>query len=103
MKQVQKRIKEFCEINRLSNDPQVRMLDIVSEVGEVSKEILKMSDYGAKKPEFREEIRGELGDLLFSLMTLANSLDIDLEEALEIVLKKYEKRLAKGSAGSEND
>lgn len=103
MKQTQQRIKEFCEKNNLSNDPQVRMLDIVSEVGEVSKEVLKMSDYGAKKPEFREELRGELGDLLFSLATLANALDIDLEEALEMVLQKYEKRLVKGSAGSESE
>ena len=29
--------------------------------------------------------------------------DIDLEEALKQVLEKYEKRLKKGTAGSEND
>ena len=62
-----------------------------------------MTDYGRKPFAYREEIKSEIGDLLFSLIALANSLDVDLEDALEIVLEKYEKRLKKGSAGSEND
>ena len=37
-----------------------------------------------------------MGDVLFSLITLANSLDVNLEVALETVLKKYEKRIEKG-------
>jgi NTP pyrophosphatase (non-canonical NTP hydrolase) len=45
-----------------------RMLDVVSEIGEV-----------------------------------ANALEVDLEKELETVLKKYERRLQKGSAGSENE
>ena len=54
-----------------------------------------MSDYGRKKPEFREEIKSELGDALYSLITVANSFDVDLEEAANIVLEKYKKRLKK--------
>ena len=70
-----------------------------------------MSDYG-KKPlkskcqvflTYKEELKSELGDLFFSVITIANSFDVDLEEALNMVLKKYERRLKKGSAGSEND
>ncbi|MBU2036319.1 hypothetical protein KKC36_02635, partial [Patescibacteria group bacterium] len=49
----------------------------------------------------RQEVKSELGDVLYSLITVANSLDIDLEEALDLVLEKYQKRLEKGSAGSE--
>lgn len=75
----------------------------MSELGEVAKEILKMSDYGKRPIKYREELRSELGDLFYSLITIANSFDIDLEKALEIVLAKYEKRLKKGSAGSEKD
>jgi len=41
--------------------------------------------------------------LLFSLITIANTFDIDLEDALGQVLEKYEKRLKKGSAGSETE
>lgn len=75
----------------------------MSELGEVAKEILKMSDYGRKPLAYREELQLELGDLLYSVITIANSFDVDLEEALGMVLKKYETRLKKGSAGSEND
>ncbi len=78
-------------------------LDIQSELGEVAKEILKMTDYGRKPFIYREEVKPEIGGLLFSLIALANSLDVDLEEALEIVLEKYEKGLNNGSAGSENN
>ncbi|MCX6803832.1 MAG: hypothetical protein NTY48_04660 [Candidatus Diapherotrites archaeon] len=62
-----------------------------------------MSDYGRKPAKYREEIKSELGDVLYTLIALANTFDIDLEDALQQVLNKYEKRLKKGSAGSEND
>ncbi|MCX8147507.1 MAG: nucleotide pyrophosphohydrolase [Candidatus Woesearchaeota archaeon] len=107
MKELQKKIKKFCKENNLESPIEHRVLDTISELGEVAKEILKMSDYGRKpielKKESMEKLKPELGDLLFSVITLANSLNIDLEDALDIALKKYEKRLKKGSAGSEND
>ena len=53
--------------------------------------------------EYNQEFKSELGDVLFSLITVANTFDIDLEDALQEVLSKYEKRLKKGSAGSENE
>ena len=81
----------------------LRILDLVSEIGEVSKEVLKMTDYGQKPPEPRAETKSELGDVFFSLIVAANLLNIDLEEALEEVLKKYSQRLDKGdSPDSEN-
>ncbi len=88
---------------RFGIPPEHRVLDTLSELGEVAKEILKMSDYGRKPLEYREQLKTELGDLLYSLITIANSFGVDLEEALELVLKKYETRLKKGSAGSESD
>ncbi len=103
MKELQERINKFCKKNNLSSSPEHRLLDTISELGEVAKEILKASNYGTKEFEYRNEIKIEMGDLLFSLIVLANSLEIDLDEALGIVLKKYEKRLKKGSADSEND
>ena len=103
MKEIQQKIKEFCKKYDLESPPEHRVLDTMSELGEVAKEVLKMTDYGRKQPEYREEMKSELGDLLYSTITLANSFDIDLEEALNLALQKYEKRLSKGSAGSEND
>ena len=101
MKHLQKTVQDFTNTHNLNAPPEHRTLDLVSEVGEVAKEILKMTNYGTKEPEHREEIKGELGDLLFSLTALANQLDVDLEDALQLVLDKYDKRLQKGSAGSE--
>ncbi len=103
MKDIQEKIKKFCEKHNLESPPEYRVLDTMSELGEVAKEFLKMSDYGRKSIVYRDELKAELGDLLYSVITIANSFNIDLEEAVEMVLKKYEKRLKKGSAGSEND
>jgi len=103
MKEIQEKIKKFCKENDMESPAEHRVLDTMSELGEVAKEILKMSDYGRKPLEYREELKSELGDLLFSVITIANTFDIDLGEALNMVLKKYEQRLKKGSAGSEND
>ncbi|MBD3281378.1 nucleotide pyrophosphohydrolase [Candidatus Uhrbacteria bacterium] len=103
MKDLQKRVAQFVADNGMDTKPEFRALDLVSEVGEVAKEILKMTDYGRAAAKPREEIKSELGDVLFALTALADSLDVDLEEALEMVLGKYTKRLEKGSAGSESD
>ncbi len=103
IQELQKKIKEFCKVHNLESPPEYRILDIISELGEVSKEMLKMTDYGRKPAQFREEMKSELGDLLYSLVAIANSLNVDLDEAIKIVLAKYEKRLKKGGAGSEND
>ena len=62
-----------------------------------------MTDYGKKRAEFKDEMKSELGDLLYSVVTIANSLNVDLEEVIDKVLAKYEKRLEKGGAGSENE
>ncbi|MCF7795433.1 MazG-like family protein [Patescibacteria group bacterium] len=103
MKKLQEKIKDFCKENDMETSVEHRVLDTMSELGEVAKEVLKMSDYGKKKSEYRQELKAELGDVLFSLITIANTYDINLEDALSKVLDKYEKRLKKGSAGSEND
>ena len=103
MKELQEKIRKFCEENNLESPVEHRILDTMSELGEVAKEALKMSDYGRKPVKFREEMKLELGDLLYSVITIANSLNVDLDDALNLVLEKYKKRLNKGSAGSEND
>ena len=44
MKQLQNKIKKFCEDNNLKSPVEHNTLDLVSEMGEVSKEILKMKE-----------------------------------------------------------
>ncbi len=103
MKKLQNKVKAFCEENSMLLSPELRMLDLISELGEFSKEILKSNNYGKEEIKSNEDLELELGDTFFSLIATANSLDIDMKSALEKVLVKYEKRLEKGSAGSEND
>jgi NTP pyrophosphatase (non-canonical NTP hydrolase) len=48
-----------------------------------------------------ESWAGEMGDVLFALMCLANSTGVDLEAALDRALDKYRERMALGDdAGS---
>jgi len=103
MRRLQKEVSQFSQENNMLAPIEHRVLDAVSELGEVAKEILKMTDYGKKPLEYNSDIKGELGDVFYSLIGIANHFDIDLEEALNQALEKYKKRLKKGSAGSENE
>lgn len=95
MKKLQQKVKDFVKKYQLENKPEIDALDLASEVGEVAKEILEMSDYGRKKPKYRKELKDEIGDAFYSLIKLANHYEIDLEESLELALKKYKIRLRK--------
>lgn len=95
-------VARFVEAHQLEIAVSARVLDLVSEVGEIAKEILKSTRYGQKPFQPTEDWPSELGDVFFSLICIANSTGVNLENALEKVLQKYEQRLAhKGDAGSE--
>ncbi len=102
----QQKVKEFMNVHDLEKDFTVRhrVLDLVSEVGEIAKEILKADSYGRDKMELarvREDLELELGDTFFSLIALANDCKVDLLAALDKAMKKYEGRLKeKGSLDS---
>lgn len=96
-------VKDFCNEYKLNCSIEFRFLDLTSELGEVGKEILKNTDYGKKNFIKNENFELELGDLLFSLLALANTCDVDIFQALFKVLEKYKKRLKNGSVGSESD
>jgi NTP pyrophosphatase (non-canonical NTP hydrolase) len=85
----------------LSLDPASRALDLSSEVGELCKEILKSTHYGTQAFQASPNLEMELGDAYFSLLTLASSLNVDLELALEKALIKMRSRLeTTGQPGS---
>lgn len=44
----QEKVKKFMDENNMNNPVENRMLDLVDEIGEISKEINKMSEYGTK-------------------------------------------------------
>ena len=98
---MQETVKEFIRKYNLKTDIQSRYIDLISEVGELGKEILKGTKYGTSKISITDNLESELGDSLFCLITLANELNLDMETCLKNVLTKYEKRFnAKGNIGS---
>lgn len=97
----QDRVRDFIADHDLGGDASSWVHDLQSELGEVSKEILRASDYGSREPAFDGAIRDELGDIYFSLLGLAAALDIDLSAALDDALEKYAARMDEtGSPGS---
>lgn len=96
----QETVAAFVAEHDLAAPPAFRLLDLVSEVGEVAKDAVESADYGANPAEV-DVSSDEIGDALFSVLALAESLDVDAGEALEEALAKYEERLEEGgSAGS---
>lgn len=103
MKNWQHCATDFAQKHSLLRTPEIHALDLVSETGEVMKELLLASNYGQQQAEFTENLAFELGDVLYSLCVLASSTGIDLEAAFSKTIEKYEKRwLTKGHISSAN-
>lgn len=89
----QRRVGAFVEEHGLAGTPPHRALDLASEVGEIAKEVTQSADYGMD-PDAVEVAADEIGDALFSLLALAESLDIDAGMALDEAMGKYRGRFA---------
>ncbi len=101
MTDMQKSVREFVEEHGLQTSVETRVLDLVSEVGELAKEVLKGSGYGKEPFQATASWEEELGDVLFSLLCVVNETGVDAEQALGKVLEKYRLRFAsKGEIGS---
>ena len=101
MNSIQKKVDELIKKYNLESSVEIRFIDLISELGELGKEILKGNEYGKKDFCNTENIELEIGDTFFSLICVANGLNIDLQNALDNVLNKYENRFSnKGNIGS---
>jgi NTP pyrophosphatase (non-canonical NTP hydrolase) len=73
--------------------PLAMLARMTEELGELSREV--NHHYGEKPKKSTEEdntIENELGDMLFVLICFANSLNIDLQEAHDRVMDKFNTR-----------
>ena len=73
--------------------PLSNLARLTEEVGELAREINHR--YGEKPKKVSEEdgdIAAELGDILYILATLANSIGVDLDAAFDQVMNKYRQR-----------
>ena len=73
--------------------PLANLARLFEECGEVARVVNQM--HGPKRRKDGETIAAlseELGDTLYVLLALANSLDVDMSAALHTVIAKYEQR-----------
>ncbi|GGI12279.1 nucleotide pyrophosphohydrolase [Gottfriedia solisilvae] len=73
--------------------PLAMMARLTEEMGELAREINHTYGEKPKKSTEKEKlIEEELGDVLFVMICLANSLNIDLQEAHDMVMDKFNTR-----------
>jgi NTP pyrophosphatase (non-canonical NTP hydrolase) len=73
--------------------PLAMLARMTEELGELAREVNHY--YGEKPKKDNEEDRSmeqELGDMFFVLVCFANSLNINLEEAFDLVMEKFKTR-----------
>lgn len=94
MKQLQKEVDDYIgQFKEGYFSPLAMLARLTEELGELAREI--NHHYGEKpkkKTEKEKAIEEEVGDLLFVLICLANSLKIDLEAAHDLVMNKFQTR-----------
>jgi len=88
----QQKVAAFFEEQGMCGDPAHQILALESEVGEIADDATKSTSWGAN-PEDLHVASDEVGDALFCLLALAESLGIDAGEALDESLAKYRARI----------
>ena len=72
--------------------PLAMFASLVEEIGELGREINNIQGYKKKKQMSDSALELELGDIIFSLICLANYFKIDLEKAFIKTTDKYSTR-----------
>jgi len=94
LKDFQKRVDDWVMTNTPGYwRPNNMMLRLIEEVGELAREINHVYGEKPRKPtDENKRISDELGDVLFTIICIANALKIDLEQSFQNVMNKYETR-----------
>lgn len=73
--------------------PLSNLARLIEEVGELARELNHRYGHKPKKPdEPEQDLALELADIMFVLIAIANEQGIDLDEAFQRVLHKYDTR-----------
>ncbi|MEH7224305.1 nucleotide pyrophosphohydrolase [Bacillus sp. JJ1566] len=94
MKQLQEEVDAYIgQFKEGYFSPLALLARLTEELGELAREV---NHYYGEKPkkdtETQKSMAEETGDLLFVLICLANSLNIDLEDAHNTVMNKFNTR-----------
>lgn len=93
----QKQIKEFCKERNWEqfHSPKDLLLGIVEEIGELRNLIKWEQDPVVLKKvlsDNKEEVKDAVGDIFWFLSLLANSCDVDINEAIQMTIEDNKKR-----------
>ncbi|AXI09332.1 nucleotide pyrophosphohydrolase [Oceanobacillus zhaokaii] len=91
---IQKRVDDYIsQFKEGYFSPLSLMARMTEEIGELAREV---NHYYGEKPkkstEVEKTVEEELGDIIFVLTCFANSLDIDLSQAFNLAMTKFETR-----------
>ncbi|TXK84269.1 pyrophosphatase [Paenibacillus sp. N3.4] len=88
---VSKYVSEYSKIKGFdSSTIEQRMMYLMTEVGELAKEVLSVSFHPDE--ESKENLGYEMYDVVWNIFDLANKLNIDLEHAFRSKMEINEKR-----------
>ena len=94
MKEMQKEVDDWLQQYTVSYWKPLEILArLTEETGEVARELNHM--FGAKKKKSTEdsaELSQEIADVIYTLICLANSQKIDLDDAWKKMMEKYRSR-----------
>lgn len=98
LSELQKKVKECAEKFNFGWSNYVQYIHLVEEVAELGEALtVQQGDRDAGSGESaladHNDPKEELGDVLFTVMQLANQLDVNLEEVLEKTFNHYDHKL----------
>ena len=88
----QREVAEFVERHGIETSLEFRLLTLVEEIGEIAEDAVETTRYG-EQPGKIDVSDEELGDVLFTVLQIANAANIDAGRALERALEKYDERI----------
>ena len=83
----------------------IYLMGLSGETGEVSEKFKKMyrDNNGVMTAEFKEEVKKELGDVLWYVSSIAHELGMELSDVAHANIEKIESRKARGSQHGNGD
>ena len=104
-KDYQQESRRTAEYPNLGNNPFYPVLGLAGESGEVCEKFKKVirDDGGVLNPEKIEEIKYELGDVLWYITQIATELGLDLEDVAQGNLIKLKSRLERNKIHGQGD